>query len=101
MIGNIIREKKIANNSSLHNATLDIERELNLQEKINNKIKDKSKYHDQDISVESSISQIFGNKEPGQIEMKGEAQETLCLLLNINPIPGSILKQFKRARWIR
>ena len=94
------KEETFANNASIHNTTLDIEKELNAQEE-NNKIDNKSKYHGQDISVESSISQIFETKEPGQTEIIEKVQETLCLLLNINAIPEQILKQFKRARWIK
>ena len=93
------KEETFANNASMHNATLDIEKELNAQED-NDKTNNKSKYHNQDISVESSISQIFGTKDSGETEISGEVQDTLCLLLNIHTILEPILKQFKRARWI-
>ena len=94
------KEETFANNASIHNATLDIEKEFNIQED-NDETDNKSNYHNQDISIESSISQIFGTKEPGQTEISEKVQEFLCLLLNIKTIPEPILKQFKRAKWIK
>ena len=79
---------------------MDIEEESYAQE-YNNETDNKSRYQNQNISVESSISQIFVSKEPRQMEIGGEVQENLCLLFNINTIPETILKQFKRARWIK
>ena len=94
------KDEIAANNASLNNAKIDIEKEINVEE--NNDATNKSSgRQNQNISVESSMSHIFGTKEPGQTEINQEVQETLCLLLNINTIPEPILQQFKRAKWIK
>ena len=94
------KEETFANNVSIHNTTLDIEKEFNTQ-KYNDEVDNKSRHQNQNISIESSMSQIFETKEPGQTEISGEVQETFCLPLNINTIPEPVFKQFKGARWIK
>ena len=88
------KEERFANNASIHNATLDIEKELNHQEK-EDETNNNTNYHHQNMSVESSISQIFGNKTPGQTEMDH-------FLFNFKYQHNSRTNSsiFERAKWI-
>ena len=76
-------------------------------DQINTDINEKSdtdnppeRHNQTNNSVEFSMSQIFGTKDPGNTDMNQQFQDVFCESLNIMTFPEPILMQFKKAKWI-